>query len=70
MAKLMLRLVKRAISLAIARDSASGDVVRTVIINKEGVMRHFFPGDELPLWHEELAPTSSLLDLLTEPMST
>ncbi|XP_020520528.1 proteasome subunit beta type-6 [Amborella trichopoda] len=63
-------LVKRAISLAIARDSASGDVVRTVIINKEGVMRHFFPGDELPLWHEELAPTSSLLDLLTEPMST
>ncbi|ERN12539.1 hypothetical protein AMTRI_Chr01g136560 [Amborella trichopoda] len=63
-------LVKKAVSLAIARDGASGGVVRTVIINKDGVKRRFFPGDALPLWHEELEPCNSLLDLLPEPMST
>lgn len=56
-------LVKKAVSLAIARDGASGGVVRTVIINKDGVTRNFFPGDQLPLWHEELVPQNSLLDI-------
>ena len=64
-------LVKKAVSLAIARDGASGGVVRTVIINSEGVTRNFYPGDQLPLWHEEMEPHNSLLDILgaPEPMS-
>ncbi|XP_076903661.1 proteasome subunit beta type-6-like [Bidens hawaiensis] len=66
------KLVVKAVSLAIARDGASGGVVRTVIINSEDVTRNFYPGDTLPLWHEELAPQNSLLDILSsaspEPM--
>ncbi|KAA8522680.1 hypothetical protein F0562_009158 [Nyssa sinensis] len=64
--------VVKAVSLAIARDGASGGVVRTVTINSEGVTRNFYPGDTLPLWHEELEPQNSLLDILSlsspEPM--
>ncbi|KAI5348402.1 hypothetical protein L3X38_001289 [Prunus dulcis] len=59
------RLVLKAVSLAIARDGASGGVVRTVIINSEGVTRNYYPGDTLPLWHEELEPQNSLLDILS-----
>ncbi|CAI9099041.1 OLC1v1035801C1 [Oldenlandia corymbosa var. corymbosa] len=57
-------LVVKAVSLAIARDGASGGVVRTVTINSEGATRNFYPGDSLPLWHEELEPQNSLLDIL------
>ncbi|KAK9946735.1 hypothetical protein M0R45_012182 [Rubus argutus] len=57
-------LVVKAVSLAIARDGASGGVVRTVIINSEGAKRNFYAGDTLPLWHEELEPQNSLLDIL------
>ncbi|RVW34425.1 Proteasome subunit beta type-6 [Vitis vinifera] len=53
---LMQKLVVKAVSLAIARDGASGGVVRTVTINSEGVTKNFYPGDTLPLWHEELEP--------------
>ncbi|CAN6721310.1 unnamed protein product [Malus baccata var. baccata] len=67
------QLVIKAVSLAIARDGASGGVVRTVVINSEGVTRNFYPGDKLPLWHEELEPQNSLLDILNtaspEPMN-
>ncbi|KAL0833812.1 hypothetical protein Bca101_085701 [Brassica carinata] len=67
------QLVVKAVSLAIARDGASGGVVRTVIINSEGVTRNFYPGDKLQLWHEELEPQNSLLDILNaagpEPMA-
>ncbi|CAN1164114.1 Proteasome subunit beta type-6 [Linum perenne] len=69
------QLVVKAVSLAIARDGASGGVVRTVIINSEGVTRNCYPGDTLPLWHEELEPQNSLLDILNaqgqspEPMN-
>ncbi|KAL6977890.1 proteasome chaperone 1 [Sarracenia purpurea var. burkii] len=59
------KLVVKAVSLAIARDGASGGVVRTVIINSAGVTRNFYPGDTLPLWHEELEPQNSLLDILS-----
>ncbi|XP_073043879.1 proteasome subunit beta type-6 [Primulina eburnea] len=59
------QLVVKAVSLAIARDGASGGVVRTVTINSDGVSRKFFPGDELPLWHEELEARDSLLDILS-----
>ncbi|CAN6464547.1 unnamed protein product [Victoria cruziana] len=66
-------LVVKAVSLAIARDGASGGVVRTVTINSEGVTRKCYPGDTLPLWHEEIEATNSLLDLLPhagpEPMA-
>ncbi|XP_020549297.1 uncharacterized protein LOC105161995 isoform X4 [Sesamum indicum] len=66
------QLVVKAVSLAIARDGASGGVVRTVTINKDGVTRKFYPGDTLPLWHEEMEPQNSLLDTLSaaspEPM--
>ncbi|KAM1313041.1 hypothetical protein ACFX2F_017118 [Malus domestica] len=68
------QLVVKAVSLAIARDGASGGVVRTVVINSEGVTRNYYPGDKLPLWHEELEPQNSLLDILNsaspEPMNT
>jgi len=33
-------------------------------INADGVKRNFYPGDKLPLWHEELEPQNSLLDIL------
>ncbi|KAL0333621.1 UNVERIFIED_CONTAM: Proteasome subunit beta type-6 [Sesamum angustifolium] len=66
------QLVVKAVSLAIARDGASGGVVRTVTISKDGVTRKFYPGDTLPLWHEEMEPQNSLLDTLSaaspEPM--
>ncbi|KAF5815488.1 Proteasome subunit beta type-6 [Helianthus annuus] len=68
------QLVVKAVSLAIARDGASGGVVRTVTINSEGVTRNFYPGDQLPLWHDEVEAHNSLLDILNasnpEPMST
>ncbi|KAL6129007.1 hypothetical protein ACLB2K_072360 [Fragaria x ananassa] len=57
-------LVVKAVSLAIARGGASGGVVRTVVIDSEGVKRNFYPGGTLPLWHEELEPQNSLLDIL------
>ncbi|KAL5706667.1 proteasome endopeptidase complex [Ranunculus cassubicifolius] len=57
-------LVVKAVSLAIARDGASGGVVRTVTINSEGVKREFYPGDTLPLWHDEIAASNSYLDIL------
>ncbi|KAH0989765.1 hypothetical protein GBA52_001248 [Prunus armeniaca] len=63
------QLVVKAVSLAIARDGASGGVVRTVVINSEGVTRNYYPGDKLPLWHEELEPQNSLLDILNTAMA-
>ncbi|KAK3017777.1 hypothetical protein RJ639_002849 [Escallonia herrerae] len=63
------KLVVKAVSLAIARDGASGGVVRTVIINSDGVTRNFYPGDSLLLWHEELEPQNSLLDILSSSSS-
>ncbi|XP_068646983.1 proteasome subunit beta type-6-like [Aristolochia californica] len=68
------KFVVKAVSLAIARDGASGGVVRTVTLNSEGVTRNFYPPAALPLWHEELEPVNSYLDVLAagspEPMSS
>jgi hypothetical protein len=50
------RFVVKSIALAIARDGASGGVVRTVTVNEHGVERNFFAGDKLPLFHEEIPP--------------
>ena len=33
-------------------------------INKDGVKRKFYPGDTLPLWHEEIESVNSLLDIV------
>ncbi|KAL6585645.1 hypothetical protein OROMI_002289 [Orobanche minor] len=66
------QLVVKAVSLAIARDGASGGVIRTVTINEDGASRKFHPVDTHTLWHEELAPQDSLLDIMLpagpEPM--
>nr|AGZ15417.1 proteasome subunit beta type-6 [Phaseolus vulgaris] len=65
-------LVKKAVSLAIARDGASGGGGP----NSHNKLRrsgpgNFYPGDQLPLWHEEMEAHNSLLDILgaPEPMS-
>jgi 20S proteasome alpha/beta subunit len=42
-----LSFVQRALSHAMARDGSSGGVIRTVIIEKDGVTRGFIPGDKL-----------------------
>ncbi|CAI9103250.1 OLC1v1001701C1 [Oldenlandia corymbosa var. corymbosa] len=57
-------LVVKAVSLAIARDGASGGIVQNVTINSQGATRKFYFGDLLPLWQEELEPQDSLLDFL------
>mmetsp|Transcript_25914 Transcript_25914/g.73451 ORF Transcript_25914/g.73451 Transcript_25914/m.73451 type:complete len:221 (+) Transcript_25914:625-1287(+) len=40
--------VKTALSHAMARDGSSGGVIRTVVIDKNGVDRDFTPGDKVP----------------------
>ncbi|KAG0556372.1 hypothetical protein M758_11G046800 [Ceratodon purpureus] len=55
------KLVVKSIALAIARDGASGGVVRTVTVNEQGVERKFHAGDKLPLFYEEIAPRPSPL---------
>ncbi|XP_066391851.1 proteasome subunit beta type-6-like [Miscanthus floridulus] len=58
------KFVVKVVSLAMARDGASGGVVRTVTINADGMKRNFYPSDKLPLWHDELEPHNTLLDIL------
>ncbi|KAH8942376.1 hypothetical protein BDL97_14G095200 [Sphagnum fallax] len=55
------KLVVKAIALAIARDGASGGVVRTINVNAYGVERNFYAGDQLPLFYDELAPRPTLI---------
>lgn len=43
-----LEFVAKAISHAMARDGSSGGVIRLATIDKEGVQRHFLPGNRLP----------------------
>jgi 20S proteasome subunit beta 1 len=43
-----LTFVRAALSHAMARDGSSGGVIRTVVINEEGVTREFVAGDRLP----------------------
>jgi 20S proteasome subunit beta 1 len=40
--------VRKALAHAMARDGSSGGVIRTVVIDQNGVDRSFVPGDELP----------------------
>lgn len=48
-----LEFVARAISHAMARDGSSGGVVRLASIDKEGVQRHYIPGNRLPYMPEK-----------------
>ena len=41
-------LAKKACSHAMCRDGSSGGVIRTVVINKDGVDRDYTPGNDLP----------------------
>ncbi|KAK3217667.1 hypothetical protein Dsin_011637 [Dipteronia sinensis] len=38
------QLVVKALSLASARDGATGGIVRTVTVNSQGVSKNFYPG--------------------------
>lgn len=40
--------VRRALAHAMARDGSSGGVIRTVVIDAEGVTREMVPGNALP----------------------
>lgn len=35
-----------------SRDGSSGGVIRTVVLDKNGVERTMVPGDSLPRWFE------------------
>jgi 20S proteasome subunit beta 1 len=43
-----LRFVQQALAHAMARDGSSGGVIRTVVIDKDGVTRGFIPNGALP----------------------
>lgn len=43
-----LAFVRKALSHAMARDGSSGGVIRTVVIDKDGVSKGFVSGDALP----------------------
>jgi len=36
------------VALAIGRDGSSGGCIRLAVITKDGVQRHFIPGDQVP----------------------
>mmetsp|Transcript_12590 Transcript_12590/g.15182 ORF Transcript_12590/g.15182 Transcript_12590/m.15182 type:complete len:230 (-) Transcript_12590:358-1047(-) len=46
--------VVKSVGLAIARDGSSGGMVRTLTINKDGVKRGLYRGDEIPRGYDEL----------------
>lgn len=46
------------LSLAMARDGSSGGVIRTVVLDADGVQRSMVPGDALPRWFEGTATLS------------
>eukprot|EP01104_Vermistella_antarctica_P000616 TRINITY_DN10767_c0_g1_i1.p1 TRINITY_DN10767_c0_g1~~TRINITY_DN10767_c0_g1_i1.p1 ORF type:complete len:244 (-),score=44.84 TRINITY_DN10767_c0_g1_i1:76-807(-) len=48
-----LHFVRHALALAMSRDGSSGGVIRTCVINKEGVEREMVPGNYLPKFYEE-----------------
>ena len=50
------QLVVEVLSLAMARDSSSGGIIRTVTLDKGGATVRYIPGDEVPTWFEDMAP--------------
>jgi 20S proteasome subunit beta 1 len=57
-----LRFVQQALSHAMARDGSSGGVIRTVVIDKDGVTRGFIPNGALPF---SLQPPPAAADDMT-----
>jgi 20S proteasome subunit beta 1 len=54
--------VQQALSHAMARDGSSGGVIRTVVIDKDGVTRGFIPNGALPF---SLQPPPAAADDMT-----
>ena len=48
-----LTLIRNALSLAMSRDGSSGGVIRTVVIDKDGIHRDMIPFDKLPQLAQE-----------------
>ena len=46
--------VRKAVSLAISRDGSSGGVIRTVTVNKDEQTKEFVPGNEVPVYQDEI----------------
>ena len=61
--------VFKAVTLAMARDGSSGGVVRLCTIDKNGVERSFFPGNKLPLYHDEIGEPGILDSQRGRPVS-
>lgn len=53
--------VTEALALAMARDASSGGIIRLVTLNKDGATRKYIPGEDVPLFHEELQPPSQMV---------
>jgi len=47
-----IQFVRNSLANAMARDGSSGGVIRTVVINSEGVQREMLPGNKLPRFTE------------------
>ena len=52
-----------ALALAMSRDGSSGGVIRTCVINKEGVEREMVPGNYLPKFYGKLTSPPLLQQL-------
>jgi len=48
-----LTFVRNAASLAMSRDGSSGGVIRTVVVDKDGIHREMIPFDKLPKLAQE-----------------
>ena len=48
------QLVVDALSLAMARDSSSGGIIRTVTLDKSGCTVRYIGGSDVPTWFEDL----------------
>jgi len=53
--------VTEALALAMSRDASSGGVIRLVTINAGGAQRRYISGSDVPLFFEELPPSSSMV---------
>ena len=51
--RLWILIFYKALSLAMARDGSSGGIIRTAIIDENGVERFMLPGNQLPTFYGE-----------------
>jgi len=52
--------VRKAVSLAISRDGSSGGVVRTVTVDEHEEVKEFVPGNEVPVYQDEIRSTGGV----------